>query len=36
LIVGFSAVDMLGALFRGIGFGSPRNADAQALSYHRP
>lgn len=36
LIAAFSAVDMLGALFRGIGLrsGGP-DADAQALSYHR-
>lgn len=35
LIVGFSSVDMLGALFRGIGMRHSDNADAQALSYHR-
>lgn len=37
LIVGFSFVDMLGAVARGIGWNtsSRGNADAQALSYHR-
>ena len=39
LILGFSAVDMLGAFARGIGLrtmGREQAADAQALSYHRP
>jgi hypothetical protein len=38
LIVGFSAIDMLGAFARGIGLHTTgrENADAQALSYHRP
>lgn len=38
LILGFSAVDMLGAFARGIGLHTTgrAHADAQALSYHRP
>jgi hypothetical protein len=38
LILGFSAIDMLGAFARGIGWHTTgrTNADAQALSYHRP
>ena len=38
LIAGFSAIDMLGAFARGIGLHTTgrTNADAQALSYHRP
>lgn len=38
LIVGFSAIDMLGALARGLGLHTTgrEHADAQALSYHRP
>jgi hypothetical protein len=38
LILGFSAVDMLGAFARGIGWHTTgrTNADAQALSYHKP
>ncbi|OZI37465.1 glycosyl transferase [Bordetella genomosp. 10] len=36
MILGFSAVDALGALARGIGIDTARRgADAQALSYHR-
>jgi hypothetical protein len=37
LILGFSAIDMLGALARGLGWNTSRGvpADAQALSYHR-
>ena len=37
LIVGFSAIDMLGALCRGFGLRGARSssADAQSLSYHR-
>lgn len=36
MILGFSAVDALGALARGVGIDtSGRTADAQALSYHR-
>lgn len=36
MIVGFSAVDGLGALARGLGIDTTRRgADAQALSYHR-
>jgi hypothetical protein len=35
MIVCFSAIDMLGALFRGLGLRSSRHAETQALSYHR-
>ena len=35
LIAGFSAVDMAGALARGLGWRRGGQADAQALSYHR-
>ncbi|MET3130764.1 hypothetical protein AAKU55_001022 [Oxalobacteraceae bacterium GrIS 1.11] len=37
LVLGFSAIDMLGALARGLGLrsGGSGAADAQALSYHR-
>jgi hypothetical protein len=35
LIVAFSAVDMLGALIRGVGLGV-RRGSTHALSYHRP
>jgi hypothetical protein len=37
MIALFSAVDMLGALFAGLGFrtASPEGADAQSLSYHQ-
>ena len=37
LICGFSAIDMLGALCRGVGLQTRgAGADARALSYHRP
>ena len=38
LILGFSAIDMLGAFARGIGWHTTgrTHADAQALSYHKP
>ncbi len=31
----FSAVDMLGAFFRGLGFHSAKRSESQSLSYHR-
>jgi hypothetical protein len=38
LVLGFSAVDMVGAVTRGLGLRTARGtgADAQALSYHHP
>ncbi len=35
LVAGFSAVDMLGALCRGLGLYSSKRSDTQSLSYHR-
>ena len=38
LIAAFSAIDMCGALARGLGINTlgKAEADAQALSYHKP